>query len=159
MFFEQPLPLETKIEVITSRALSNKMNVNISTIFFSFSRLPGSFSNADRFYHKKVCWWRKSQTALFTSLYRFKTASCHLCIPTNTVVVLLSLGLGNQIYSHRYLLLPRLCLFTLGQNKKVTLNSFASNAPFSLPPENIRKPYGFRIFSGVRESVQWKRMD
>ena len=158
MFFEQPLPLETKIEVITSRALSNKMNVNISAIFFSFSRLPGSFSNADRFYHKKVWWWRKSQTALFTSLYRFRTASCHLCILTNTVVVLLSLGLGSQVYSHHYLL-PRLCSFTLGQNKKVTLNSFASNAPFSLPPENIRKPYGFRIFSGVRESVQWKRMD
>ena len=26
-----------------------------------------------------------------------------------------------------------------------------------LPPENIRKPYGFLMFSGVRERVHWER--
>ena len=29
---------------------------------------------------------------------------------------------------------------------------------FSLPPENIRKPYGFLMFSKGRERVHWERM-
>ena len=28
----------------------------------------------------------------------------------------------------------------------------------SLPPENIRKPYSFLMFSGSRERVHWKRI-
>ena len=28
----------------------------------------------------------------------------------------------------------------------------------SLPPGNIKKPYGFLMFSGVRERVHWKQM-
>ena len=30
--------------------------------------------------------------------------------------------------------------------------------PFSTPPENIRKSYGFSMFSGVRERVHWEQM-
>ena len=29
---------------------------------------------------------------------------------------------------------------------------------FSLPPENIRKPYGFLMFSKGKERVHWERM-
>ena len=28
----------------------------------------------------------------------------------------------------------------------------------SLPPENIRKPFGFLMFSGGREGVHWEQM-
>ena len=28
----------------------------------------------------------------------------------------------------------------------------------SLPPENIRKPYGFLMFSGIRERAHWGQM-
>ena len=31
------------------------------------------------------------------------------------------------------------------------INPFVPNAPFSLHPENIRKPYGFLMFSGVEK--------
>ena len=37
------------------------------------------------------------------------------------------------------------------------INPFVSIAPFS-PPENIRKPLGFIMFSGSRESVPWQQM-
>ena len=37
-------------------------------------------------------------------------------------------------------------------------NRFIPNAPFLYPPENIRKPYGFLMFSGGRERVHWERM-
>ena len=30
--------------------------------------------------------------------------------------------------------------------------------PFSLPPEDIRNPNGFLMFSWVRERVHWERM-
>ena len=30
--------------------------------------------------------------------------------------------------------------------------------PFSAP-ENIRKPFGFLMFTGVREKVHWEQMD
>ena len=33
-----------------------------------------------------------------------------------------------------------------------------SQCTLSLPPENIRKPYGFLVFSGGRERVHWERM-
>ena len=33
-----------------------------------------------------------------------------------------------------------------------------SQCTLSLPSENIRKPYGFLIFSGGRERVLWERM-
>ena len=33
-----------------------------------------------------------------------------------------------------------------------------SQYTLSLPPENIRKPYGFLMFLGVRERVHWERM-
>ena len=29
---------------------------------------------------------------------------------------------------------------------------------FSLPPENVRKPYGFLMFPGSRERVHWEGM-
>ena len=38
------------------------------------------------------------------------------------------------------------------------LNPFVPNASFLYPPENIRKPYGFLMFSGGRERVNWERM-
>ena len=34
---------------------------------------------------------------------------------------------------------------------KLQINLFVPNAPFLYPPENIRKPYGFLMFSGGRE--------
>ena len=33
-----------------------------------------------------------------------------------------------------------------------------SQCTLSLPPENIRKPCGFLMFSGGREKVHWERM-
>ena len=33
-----------------------------------------------------------------------------------------------------------------------------SQCIFSLPPENIRKPEGFLMFSEVRERVHWEQM-
>ena len=35
---------------------------------------------------------------------------------------------------------------------------FVPNAPFLYPPENIRKPYGFLMFSVGREKVHWEQM-
>ena len=43
-------------------------------------------------------------------------------------------------------------------NKKNTLTHLLPMHPFS-NPENIRKPYGFMIFSGGRENVLWEKMD
>ena len=37
-------------------------------------------------------------------------------------------------------------------------NSFFPNAPFSPPPENIRKPNGFLMFSEGRQREHWERM-
>ena len=36
--------------------------------------------------------------------------------------------------------------------------AICSRCALALPPENIRKPYGFLIFSVVRERVHWERM-
>ena len=38
---------------------------------------------------------------------------------------------------------------------RMELNPFAPNSP---PPENIRKPYGFLMFSGGRERMHWEQM-
>ena len=40
----------------------------------------------------------------------------------------------------------------------VKVNPFVLNAPFLYPPENIRKPYGFLMFSGGRERLHWEQM-
>ena len=45
-------------------------------------------------------------------------------------------------------------LFFLGMN----INLIRSQCILSLPPESIRKPHGFLMFSGVRERVHWERM-
>ena len=34
----------------------------------------------------------------------------------------------------------------------------SSQCTLSLPPENIKKPYGFLIFSGARERVHWEKL-
>ena len=33
-----------------------------------------------------------------------------------------------------------------------------SQCTLSLPPENIRKPYGFLMFLGGKERMHWERM-
>ena len=33
-----------------------------------------------------------------------------------------------------------------------------SQCTLYLPPENIKKPYGFLMFSGGREGVHWKQI-
>ena len=38
------------------------------------------------------------------------------------------------------------------------INPIFSQCTLFLPPENIRKPYGFLMFSGGRESVHWEQM-
>ena len=62
--------------------------------------------------------------------------------------------------------------WNIGQNNSVgiplSVNPFVPNAPklyplktsenLSVYPENIRKPYGFPMFSWGRESVQWELM-
>ena len=40
----------------------------------------------------------------------------------------------------------------------ISISQFVPNAPFLYPPENIRKPYGFLMFSGGRESVHWEQI-
>ena len=41
--------------------------------------------------------------------------------------------------------------------KAPRINPIRSQCTLSLPPENIRKPYGF-LFLGGRERVHWQRM-
>ena len=41
---------------------------------------------------------------------------------------------------------------------KSNISAFVPSANFLYPPENIRKPYGFLMFSGGREKVHWKQM-
>ena len=36
------------------------------------------------------------------------------------------------------------------------LGKLPANAPFLCPPENLRKPSGFLMFSGGRERVHWE---
>ena len=56
----------------------------------------------------------------------------------------------------------RLCVVTLESidiNKNVVMklvNPLVLNAPFT-PPENIRKPYSFQMFSGSKERVDWEQ--
>ena len=38
------------------------------------------------------------------------------------------------------------------------IKPFCSQCIFSLPPENVRKPYDFQMFSRVRENVYWEQM-
>ena len=45
------------------------------------------------------------------------------------------------------------------QRNIIWFNPFIPNAPFLYPPENMRKPYGFRMFPGGRERVHWEQMD
>ena len=40
----------------------------------------------------------------------------------------------------------------------VSTSSIRSQYTISLPSENIRKPYGFLMFSEVREKVHWERL-
>ena len=42
--------------------------------------------------------------------------------------------------------------------KILNINPFVTNAPFLYPPENIRKLYGFLMFSGGRERMHWEQM-
>ena len=47
----------------------------------------------------------------------------------------------------------------LNINCEGVFNPFVFNQDtLPLPPENIRRPYGFLLFSGVRERVYWERM-
>ena len=44
------------------------------------------------------------------------------------------------------------------ENLKIISKSICSQCTLSLPPENIRKPYSFQMFSGDRERVHWKKI-
>ena len=44
------------------------------------------------------------------------------------------------------------------QKTLVRVKPIHSQCIFSLPPENIRKPYGVLMFSGGRKMVHWERM-
>ena len=46
----------------------------------------------------------------------------------------------------------------LVNNTVFFFNPFVPNAPFLYPPENIRKPHDFLMFSGGRERVHWELM-
>ena len=37
-------------------------------------------------------------------------------------------------------------------------NPFVPNAPFVYLSENVRKPYDFLMFAGVREMIHWELM-
>ena len=61
---------------------------------------------------------------------------------------------SNYIFT-RYILV---LIFLKGTTSINYLLTICSERILSLPPENIRKPYGFQMFSGARERVHWKRM-
>ena len=46
----------------------------------------------------------------------------------------------------------------IGQDKMCLFNPFIPNAPFTYPPENIRKPFGFLMCLGAGERVHWERV-
>ena len=42
--------------------------------------------------------------------------------------------------------------------ERLLFNPIGPSVPFSLSPENIRKSYGFLMFSRGRERMHWERM-
>ena len=48
--------------------------------------------------------------------------------------------------------------FQLNVNRKSLHEPIRSQCTLSLPPENIRKPWGFLMLSGGRERMHWERM-
>ena len=61
---------------------------------------------------------------------------------------------------------PLIYLLILSEIKRIHESLFPfgswlthrSHCTLSLPPENIRKPSGFLLFSGGRERVHWERV-
>ena len=57
---------------------------------------------------------------------------------------------------------PVVLLDVSGKSEKLSVKRhfkpICSQCTLSLPPENIRKPYGFLMFSGGTEKVHWEQM-
>ena len=49
-------------------------------------------------------------------------------------------------------------LYVAFASKSNRYKPIRSQSTLYLPPENIRKPYGFLMFSGVSKSVHWEKM-
>ena len=120
MFFEEPLPCQNENwgYNFSSTFQQNECKY-FHYIFFSFSRLFGSYSNTNRCYNKKVCWWRKSQVTLFTSLHRFRTKPRIISIYQQILLLYFSFG----VWEINFILIttrssPICIFFHLNQTKR-----------------------------------------
>ena len=80
----------------------------------------------------------------------------YLCLTVPLFIILLEVLLHTLWIMVRILYVLMISLSN--QNVSRHLWPICSQCTLSVPPENIRKPYGFLMFSGSREGLHWKQM-
>ena len=104
-------------------------------------------------------------------LWKYNTNACFLlslslfCRIKTFIFLMNTYWWKNENSTKHLLMMAKKYLLTLVCRKNqqcwirlLTMLPIRSHCTLSLPPENIRKPYGFVVFSGGREIMHWERM-